>query len=235
MLTGLRGTIKLDNTLDTRAKLAIRDLEPVVRYMLFPSCRSKAVVKPSPCVRFARAAPSPPPHTHPTTPASHPPPPVRRCLRARPLPCALLACVMHLCARVCAATAACGFTPPHGFPCVRVCECASVLCVCVCVCVDAGSPLLTTTRRLLPTLVVFLSRSGAVQYARGFSLVRFQCMSLNEHRSREAGAGRVGCWAHDVGGFGPTPKKPTASAALSRGEHGSHCDTPLRRRGVSLY
>ncbi len=47
MLTGLNGTIKCDNTLDTRAQLAIRDLQPVVRYLLFPSCRSKPVEKPA--------------------------------------------------------------------------------------------------------------------------------------------------------------------------------------------
>ena len=46
ILTALNGTIKCDNTLDTRAQLAIRDLQPVVRYMLFPSCRSKPVIKP---------------------------------------------------------------------------------------------------------------------------------------------------------------------------------------------
>ncbi len=46
VLTGLGDAIKCDNTLDTRAKLAIRDLEPVVRYLLFPTCRSKILVKP---------------------------------------------------------------------------------------------------------------------------------------------------------------------------------------------
>jgi hypothetical protein len=68
MLTGLGDSIKCDNTLDTRAKIAIRDLEPVVRYLLFPSCRSKVLEKPATYVDglvYCRCACPPPCHTIP--------------------------------------------------------------------------------------------------------------------------------------------------------------------------
>ena len=49
-LSALNDKIVCDNTLDTRATLAIRDLQPAVRYLLFPSCRSAVVTKPVACV-----------------------------------------------------------------------------------------------------------------------------------------------------------------------------------------
>jgi hypothetical protein len=45
-LSALNDKIWCDNTLDERATLAIRDLQPVIRYLLFPSCRSAPVTKP---------------------------------------------------------------------------------------------------------------------------------------------------------------------------------------------
>ena len=65
MLTALGDSIKCDNTLDTRAKIAIRDLEPVVRYLLFPSCRSKVLEKPS---TYVSASSPPPPLPLPPSP-----------------------------------------------------------------------------------------------------------------------------------------------------------------------
>jgi hypothetical protein len=54
-LSALNDKIWCDNTLDERATLAIRDLQPVIRYLLFPSCRSAPVTKPVvyACVQFA--------------------------------------------------------------------------------------------------------------------------------------------------------------------------------------
>ena len=47
-VTGLTGRIEADNTLNTRAKLALKDLQPVVRYVLFPSARAPVLEKPEP-------------------------------------------------------------------------------------------------------------------------------------------------------------------------------------------
>lgn len=46
-VTGLRGKIVCDNTLEARARLSVHDLEPIVRYMLFPSSRAAPVQKPA--------------------------------------------------------------------------------------------------------------------------------------------------------------------------------------------
>mmetsp|Transcript_28094 Transcript_28094/g.66379 ORF Transcript_28094/g.66379 Transcript_28094/m.66379 type:complete len:230 (+) Transcript_28094:130-819(+) len=40
-VTALKGRIVCDNTLEARLELALHDLQPVVRYMLFPSCRAE--------------------------------------------------------------------------------------------------------------------------------------------------------------------------------------------------